>query len=469
MFSENFYRRRWIAKFATFVLLAGSLATRAQSIYTARINPNAVLVNHFEGWGTSLCWWANVVGGFSNRMDYASLAFSTLKLNIVRYNIGGGENPNLTNTMEFRARIPGFEPSRNVRDWNADKNQRWMLRQAIALGADRVVAFANSPPWWMTVSGSVTGSSSGTNNNLKTADEKLFADYLVNAVSNLTALDGVHFDFVAPMNEPTANWWKLGGRQEGCHMDAAQQARVVSALRAALDARKISAGIQASEDNAEQETIHSVAAYGASQSNVAIIATHTYNANNPDGIRHLAAALDKPVWVSEYGDGDASGMKMARRIRDDITELRARAWIYWQVVDGGGWGFLRNRLNGRNSDFSLNKKFYVMAQFSQFIRPGFQILDVNDNNSLAAYQPTNSTLIIVAINDRRQSLEVTYDLQTFATLTAEIAASRTSPAENEATISPYSVTNKSFTATLIPRSVTTFTLRNITLRNITTH
>lgn len=467
MFRENFFHRQCvgcIAKFATFILFASSLATRAQLNYTAKINPNAVLVNNFEGWGTSLCWWANVVGGFSNRMDYASLAFSTLKLNIVRYNIGGGENPDLTNTMEFRARVPGFEPSRGVWDWNADKNQRWMLCQAIALGANRVVAFANSPPWWMTLSGSVTGSVGGTNNNLNTADEKLFTDYLANVVSNLTVLDGVHFDFVTPMNEPTANWWKSGGRQEGCHMDAEQQARVVADLRAALDARKISAEIQASEDNAEQETIHSINAYGASQSNVTIIATHTYNANNPSGIRHLAAALDKPVWVSEYGDGDASGMTMARRIRDDITALRARAWIYWQVVDGGGWGFLRNRLNGRNSDFSFNKKFYVMAQFSQFIRPGFQILDVNDNNSLVAYQPTNSMLIVVAINDRRRPIKVTYDLQAFATLSAEISALRTSSAENEAALSPLSITNKSFTATLIPRSVTTFALRNVTKR-----
>ena len=49
-------------------------------------------------------------------------------------------------------------------NWNADQNQRWVLRQALALGANWVDAYANSPPWWMTVSGSVTGAVGGTNN-----------------------------------------------------------------------------------------------------------------------------------------------------------------------------------------------------------------------------------------------------------------------------------------------------------------
>ena len=52
----------------------------------------------WEGWGTSLAWWAKVVGGFPEpaRSDYMTKAFDPVKglgLNVVRYNIGGGENP----------------------------------------------------------------------------------------------------------------------------------------------------------------------------------------------------------------------------------------------------------------------------------------------------------------------------------------------------------------------------------------
>lgn len=458
------YFRRRIGRLAALILVASGPLAQEQPAYSATVNPELVLVTQFDGWGTSLCWWANVTGGYSNRSNYAALAFSTLKLNIVRYNIGGGENPGIANTMEYRARMPGFQPSPGVWDWNADQNQRWMLHRAIELGADRVVAFANSPPWWMTVSGSVTGSANGTSNNLDPAHETNFVNYLATVVSNLTELDGVHFDFVTPINEPTAGWWTLGGRQEGCHTDATQQARIIASLRPALDARNISAGIDASEDSDEQSAINSLNGYGAGQSNVALIATHTYGANNPIGIRNLAAALNKPLWISEYGDGDASGMQMARRIRNDITGTYARAWVYWQVVDkSGGWGFLYNPLDaGGDTAYSLNKKFYVMGQFSQFIRPGFQILSVDDNTSLAAYQPTNQTLIIVAVNDSTNAFDTAYDLGAFATLPANASAVRTSPTENQAALSPFAITNSGFTANLAARSVTTFILTNTT-------
>jgi len=454
---------------APMVLAAIGLVTSAHSQPTVTVDPNLVLVPHFEGWGTSLCWWGNVVGGYSNRDEYAELAFSTLKLNIVRYNIGGGENPSETNTVMatdptwFRAQMPGFQPSPGFWDWSADQNQRWVLREAVARGADKVVAFANSPPWWMTVSGSVTGSADGTSNNLDTGHESNFVEYLATVVSNLSVLDGVQFDYVTPINEPLAGWWTYGGRQEGCHTDADQQARLCDLLRAALDARGIDAGIDASEDSSEQWTIDSFNTYGAGHTNVDLIATHTYGADNPFGIRNLGATLNKPVWISEYGDDDASGMQLARRIHDDITDTLASAWINWQFVDNHpAWGCLYNPLDGGgNTSYVINRKFYVMGQFSQFIRPGFQIVDVNDNNSLAGYDPTNRILVIVAINeDAGSSLEVTYNLSAFDTLPAGVLAVRTSPSENQVALAPISVSNSMFTISLAPDSVTTFSVTN---------
>ncbi len=437
--------------------------TPAQTIINAKVDPSFPLVKNFEGWGTSLCWWANVCGGYANRSTYASLAFSTLKLNIVRYNIGGGENPGIPDSLQYRAQMQGFEPTNGSWNWNADANQRWMLRQAVAMGANHVVAFANSPPWWMTVSGSVTGSVGGTTDNLQAGYETSFANYLATVVSNLTVLDGVHFDMVTPMNEPTGTWWVYGGGQEGCHMDANQQGRVVNDLRAALNAQNIDAGIDASEDTDEQDTINSINTYGSGQTNITLIASHTYGANNPTGIRDLSASWEVPAWISEYGDGDATGITMARRIHDDITGAWVRAWVYWQVVDNAsGWGFLYNPLDGSgNTAITLNEKFYVMGQFSEFIRPGFQIINVNDNYSLAAYNPTNQTLVIVALNDTTNSLILNYNLNAFAALPTQLLVTRTSPQGNFLELAPIPVSNNVFSATLIPQSVTTFVLNHV--------
>jgi galactan endo-1,6-beta-galactosidase len=54
-------------KIMRFFLLAAILLlarfANAQADYTATVNPGSVVVSNFLGWGTSLCWWANVVGG----------------------------------------------------------------------------------------------------------------------------------------------------------------------------------------------------------------------------------------------------------------------------------------------------------------------------------------------------------------------------------------------------------------------
>ncbi len=436
----------------------------APADYRAYVDPGTAYVTNFQGWGSSLCWWAHVVGGYANRATYADLAFTQLKLNIVRYNIGGGENPSIPNTLDFRARLPGFQPAPGVWDWSADANQRWMLKAAVARGADRVVAFANSPPWWMTVSRSVTGSTDGTSDNLLATSETDFAVYLATVISNLTQLDGIAFDFATPLNEPNSSWWGLGGRQEGCPMSAAQQARMVNALHAELRARGLSPGVVAPEDTDQQRTIDSLNGYSATaRSNLAQIATHTYGANNPIGLRNLALSLGKPLWMSEYGDGDATGMTMARRIRNDLAQMWARAWIYWQVVDNaGGWGLLANRLDESGDvNYTIHRKFYVLGQFSQFIRPGCQLVSVNDANTLAAYTPGNRKLVLVALNDTASAFSVNYDLGGFGSLPAQAARHRTSPTENLAALPALELEGQHLAVYLPAQSVTTLVLTNV--------
>ena len=450
--------RRLLSALVAFCLSVGATTN---SRAAATVNPHAVLVNSFAGWGTSLCWWAHVVGGYSNREEFAQLAFVKLGLNIVRYNIGGGENPARPDSMQPRARVPGFEPAPGVWEWSADANQRWMLRRAVELGANRVEAFANSPPWWMTASGSVTGSTNGTADNLLPRYEDAFAEYLVNTVSNLTVLDHVTFDYLTPVNEPTSGWWKYGGHQEGCHIGPAQQARLVQLIHKHLVAAGMTNGIIASEDNSELETYNSLHAYRSADLNlVSLFATHTYNANAPEELRRFAQIRYKPLWVSEYGDADASGLTMARRIQSDLTRMRAQAWVYWQVVDGtGGWTMIKNRENG-DARHEPSEKFYVMWQFSHFIRPGSRLIGVNESHSLAAYDPAGQKLTVVAVNDDTNALEVAYNLTAFVRTGTAVNVTRTSQTEPGVSLPDITLAGKSFTASLPARSVTTFVISN---------
>ena len=435
-------------------LIAGGAATGAVTV--AKINPDKILVDDFQGWGVSLCWWANVVGGYSNRDEYADLIFNRLKLNIVRYNIGGGENPDGPGTMQFRAVVPGFEPKRGVWVWDADRNQRWMLKAALKRGVNRVEAFANSPPYWMTVSGSVTGAVGGTN-NLKVASERDFAIYLAEVLKNLSRLDGVTFDSITPLNEPSSGWWTFGGHQEGCQIVATQQERVIDLLSTELDRRGLHPLIDAPEENDEQSGINSLKTYSTScLEHIGQISTHSYNANNPEELSSLAASLHKPLRQTEYGDGETSGMKLARRIRDDLTQLRPISWCYWQGADYSGWGLLANRLseNGRMS-YRIAKKFNVFEQFTRFLRPGCQIIDCGDTNSVAGYDPASKTLAIVTVNASPADFDETFDLSNFSTIGNVAQCYRTSESENFEQLNSPAIQSRHFSLVFPSNSVTT--------------
>ena len=248
-------------------------------------------------------------------------------------------------------------------------------------------------------------------------------------------------------------------------MSVAQQQRMINLLRPALDRHGVRATIVASEDNDERSTYECVSTYDAATlSNVSHIVTHTYTANASSELRQLAERAGKPLGVSEYGDGDRSGLMLARRIRNDIVEKHAQAWIYWQFADSAGaWGLVNNRLDGRDSSFRLTRKFHVMAQFSRFIRPGCQILQADDEDSLIAYDRTRRQLIIVTVNDRSGSRAGTYKLQGVQTTGSQVAVYRTSQQEDVAPQLSLSISSGQFTATLPARSVTTFVVPDATL------
>ena len=65
----------------------------------------------FEGWGTSLCWWAHRLG-YDDELAQksADLFYSKdgLGLNIMRYNIGGGDDPSHNHITRTDSKIPGW-------------------------------------------------------------------------------------------------------------------------------------------------------------------------------------------------------------------------------------------------------------------------------------------------------------------------------------------------------------------------
>jgi O-Glycosyl hydrolase len=447
------------------------MTVSAAGSYTAAADPS-LQYQTIEGWGTSLAWWGKVVGGYSNRDDYADKMFSTtsgIGLNVLRYNIGGGENPSL-NYLEYRKAVPGFQPTQGVYDWTADANQRYMLQAAKTRGANVFEAFSNSAPYWMTNSGSVTGASGGAN-NLKTDYYDDFADYLTEVVKHFRDSWGITFKTLTPLNEPVSTWWSLGNNQEGMHFDRSNQNTILSQVNASLAAKGLTGTkLSAPEEYSIDDSSVSYNSYtSAVKSAITQINTHTYGGANRAAFRNIAASNGKTPWVSEYGDGDASGLTMSRTILKDIRNMGVTAWIYWQAVDSAdGWGFFKNVLNSaQTTSYTVNKKYYVMGNYSKFIRPGYKIIGMSDANTLAAYDAASSKLVLVTTNSAATDTSVTYDLSKFTATGSSAAVYRTSSSEDLAQLSNVNVSNRTFTANAKASSVTTYVISNVTYTGTT--
>ena len=78
---------------------------------TVILKKSSLAPRPFEGWGTSLCWWAHRLG-YDDELSRksADLFYSKegLGLNIMRYNIGGGDAPTHNHITRTDSKIPGW-------------------------------------------------------------------------------------------------------------------------------------------------------------------------------------------------------------------------------------------------------------------------------------------------------------------------------------------------------------------------
>ncbi|MEU9466451.1 glycoside hydrolase [Streptomyces avermitilis] len=436
-------RRRTLLAAAGGTFLGSALATgTARADATIAVNPSTTY-GKWEGWGTSLAWWANVFGA---RDDFADLFFTTksvtyngrtlpgLGLNIARYNLGACSwNSVSGESMVASANIPAFkqiegywqdwnneDPTSSAWKWTADAAQRAMLVKATARGATTEL-FANSPMWWMCLNHNPSGASGG-GNNLQSWNYRQHASHLAAVALYAKSNWGVNFATVDPFNEPSSSWWTATGTQEGCHMDASVQAAVLPYLRSELDTR----GLTSTKISASDETSYDLArttwsSFGSStKALVSRVNVHGYQGSG--GRRDLlytdvVTTAGKALWNSETGDSDGTGLTLASNLCLDFRWLHPTAWVYWQVMDpSSGWAMIAYDASTLQPG-AVQTKYYVMAQFSRHIRAGMTIVDTGVGYAAAAYDATAKRLVIVAVNTSTSAQTLTFDLSRFSTVT----------------------------------------------------
>ncbi|WP_407345396.1 glycoside hydrolase [Pengzhenrongella phosphoraccumulans] len=493
------------------------LPTSALPAVTVRPDPSTP-GQKFEGWGTSLVWFANATGGYPDeiRTALADMLFGEdgLNLNIARYNIGGGNAPDVPSYLRPGGAVEGWwnAPAGTTRtdvdwwdpadpaDWNleADATQRWWIDR-IKDDVTHWEAFSNSPPYFQTVSGYVSGGFDSSAEQIRADRVDDFAAYLVGVVEQLEDAHGIEVDTIDPVNEPNTSYWgtNLGadgnptsGRQEGAHVGPQMQQQVITALAGALDGSETDAVISAMDETGSSTFTTNWNAYTQDvQDAVAQLNVHTYGTAQRTAVRDIAKGEDKPLWMSEIGgswlDGQnfesmLPGLGMAQRVVDDLRELEPTAWVLWQPVEdydnmapggesatGSNWGSIQIPFDCTAADtletcpIYTNTKYDTLRNFTHFIRPGDHLVQVNDTSSVAAVG--DGTATVVHVNSGLTARAVTLDLSAFGKVsrTATVTATTTDASGALSQGAPVTVQDASATLEVPAESVTTFVVDGV--------
>lgn len=474
----------------------------AQAAKTIVVSPDdtyAINNGVFEGWGTSLCWWANRVGYSDSLAQKCADTFfgdDGLRLNIARYNIGGGDNPTHNHITRTDSNMPGYTVYQNGQvtyNWDADANQRNVLKRCIeAAGDDMIVEmFSNSPPYWMCKSGCSTGNFKAEENNLKDDCYDDFAEYLAEVCKHYRDDWGIEIQSVEAMNEPYTNYWGANSvKQEGCHFDIGNsESTIILELQKSMAKRGMSDVIIAGTDETAIDV--QIDAYKALSTDakkaISRIDTHSYWGSKRTELKNLALSEGKNLWMSEVdGNGEAGqnagamapGLWLSERITADCNGLNASAWILWQVIDKHvcAAGYLGKKDSGMvdmtkgfwgtavadhdKNEIVLSKKYYCFGQYTRHIRPGMIMLN-SSGNTMAAYDKENGQLVLVAYNLSASASEQVYDLSSFAQVGTEAQTIRTSNSENWADVGATRLNGNQLSVSLAPNSVTTYIISDV--------
>jgi glucuronoarabinoxylan endo-1,4-beta-xylanase len=341
----------------------------------------------------------------------------------------------------LRVRVePNSSWTNSVSGWNGSVND---AKRAALRGAG-VLATPWTPPAAMKDNGSLTDGG-----HLLPGQYANYAAYLEKYASNMLA-NGVSLRAVSIQNEP--DW---APDYESCEWTSAE---FLSFFRTNAHVIK-SAPVMMPETVGFNFSIPDPSLNDpVAVTNIDFVGLHLYGVNEVNGMKNItpynnALNKGKRVWQTEYLINDQTmeiAIQTGREIHNCLTTGRMSAYIWWKCV-GTANGLL-------NDSGVIQRRGFVMSQFSRFVRPGhYRIGETNQGSgAVSAYRnPTNNQFAIVAINAYGLPLQQMISLSNFAssvTLTPWI----TSATQSLATMPAFDATNGSFNYTLPPNSIVTF-------------
>lgn len=434
-------------------------------------------------------------------------------LSVWRFNLGAGSVEQGDSSYINRGtRTECFLDADGSYDWTKQAGQRRFLHLAKERGVGKFLAFLNSAPVYFTKNGLATNTGRGGTINLKDDCYDDFAKYMANSIEGLEKYDGIHIDYLSPVNEPDGHWNWLGPKQEGSPATNREIAKLVKELDKQLSKKHLKTEIIVDESSdlrcllGTHETdwtrgyslntffnSDSAKTYLGNLKHVPMrIAGHSYWTNTPINymrdirvkLREECRKLGVDYWQTEIcimgndeeiggGGGYDYSMKtalyVARVIHHDLVYGYAKSWSWWRAV-GGDYkdGLLRSYDNADSSDGTVldSKLLWALGNYSRFVRPGavrygITTFDAQGNNIAEGYNDVEGVMasaylnadghwVVVAINYATDSRPFTFSVKGKQ---LEWQAYRTSDISSESLAPVGSTMGQSV---LPPKSITTF-------------
>jgi glucuronoarabinoxylan endo-1,4-beta-xylanase len=315
-------------------------------------------------------------------------------------------------------------------DWSTELSN---AKRAKALGA---IAMATpwSPPASMKTNNNTTGGSlSASSYSAYAAYLKSFADYMNSNGAELYAL--------SVQNEPD-----IQVNYESCDWTAQEMTDFIKNNSFDIGNTKL---LAAESFNFNQSFTDVILNDATSASRVSIIGGHIYGA----GLRKYDNALNKgkEVWMTEHLDTLttwASVLGTAKEIHDCMAVANYSAYIWW---------YLKRFYGPIDENGQITKRGYTMAQFSKYIRPGYQRIDASNptaNVFVTAYKGSGK-LVIVAVNMNGSAESIRFNISG-GTAPGSFIPHITSISKNLSSETSVAVSGGSFTYELPASSITSF-------------
>jgi glucuronoarabinoxylan endo-1,4-beta-xylanase len=193
---------------------------------------------------------------------------------------------------------------------------------------------------------------------------------------------------------------------------------------------------------------------------VGIVAGHGYGANYT-ACTNLGSAhcWETEVYIPQNGAIDqsiANGLLVAQDIHNFLTVANGSAYLYWRLWSGAP----DNEGLFSNTPGTPGARYYVMGNWSKFVRPGWVRIDATVNPVSGVYvtafkDPSAGGFAIVAVNQNSSSANLPVSLAGFPSVTT-VTPTLTSANANLVDQSNVDVSTDEFSYSLPANSVVTF-------------